>query len=158
MKAIYICVAEAIISASAYNREELSTKSRDRELVLVRHVVFYYLLQNKLCSLNAAGAIFCRNHATALHGQKTICDLISTNDKKTILIISSLIKVANEYIENRNSSVPEMPRKRNNREGLPRHAYRNQLGNYCLPSVPRLQGYGANYGYFAKTIGPCKPK
>lgn len=158
MKALYIGVAEAIISASAYNREELSTKSRDRDLVLVRQVVFYYLLENKLCTQYAAGALFRRDHATAIHGHTTVANLIATRDKKTMLIISSLIHTANEYIENRNSSVLEMPRKRHDRHSTPRHAYRNQLGNYSLFSVPRLQGYATNYYRIAKTDGPCKPK
>jgi len=60
--------------------EQLSLKSRKRELVYARHVGIYLLAVKTHLTLNAIGGIFGgRDHTTAIHSRDAILDLMSKN-------------------------------------------------------------------------------
>ena len=155
IKPSYMAVAEVMIAASGYTREELSHPRRNREMVIVRQVVFYYLRTKKLCSFAAAGELFNRDHATVIHAVRTVTNLIDTNYAGSKNIIENLISIADAYL---NCDMPAVPRDRASSQAAARWPHRNQLGNYCMPPMPRRSGYAAANGYYPKARAPWLPK
>lgn len=154
MKAKYIEVAEAIVNASPYSIEQLRSANRNRNVVLTRQAVFFVLTSKKMCTLELAGKLFGRDHATVLHGKRTISSILLTKyPESEYIFVQQLIDASNVNNESRKEdSVPEVQRRRENRETVARWAYRNQLGNYCLPNLPRRAYYDRDNPRYPKTI------
>ncbi|HUW07842.1 MAG TPA: helix-turn-helix domain-containing protein [Williamwhitmania sp.] len=139
----YERVANAIIAASGFTQESLTYKNRRRFLVLTRQVVFYALINNKLCTLTEAGEIFEKDHATVSHGKKTIELLLETKYPAELYeYATTLINIANEVI---NSSVPKVQGQRNLRGFSAQQPPRQHNHNGTMPPMRRRPGYaGAN--------------
>ena len=59
--------------------EEITIKSRKREIILPRHMIMTYL--SKYFILSDVGRIFNLDHSTVIHAKKAINNLISTDRK-----------------------------------------------------------------------------
>jgi len=70
----YICSKEGITSKSLHEVNEKGKLPRDRVLVGVRQKVMHYAVENKY-TLSDAGKFYGLDHATVLHGKKTINNL-----------------------------------------------------------------------------------
>jgi chromosomal replication initiator protein len=53
--------------------------TRRREVVEARQAVFYFAALTRCLSLEDIGAIFFKDHATVIHGKRTIMNLIETD-------------------------------------------------------------------------------
>jgi chromosomal replication initiation ATPase DnaA len=75
-------IIEAICDHYKITKSRMIGKSRKRELVIARHLFFYFsrtILRKTLFDIGLfAGG---RDHTTVLHGCQTISDLIKTDDK-----------------------------------------------------------------------------
>lgn len=99
-----------------YNIEDIKQKNRKRELVLERQRFYYLCKINNICSLSVSASYFNQNHATALHGYKTICDLMETEKLmfSQMQVLDKLVKevVLNlklfTWVENDKTKVDEM--------------------------------------------------
>lgn len=63
----------------AFGVINLSTKSRNRELVEARHAAMFLIRKHTSLSLTEAGQLFNRDHATVLHAIKNVKNLIETD-------------------------------------------------------------------------------
>jgi chromosomal replication initiator protein len=61
------------------SQQQLLSKSRDRQLVFIRHLAIYLILTKTKTTLKATGEIFGRDHTTAMHAKKAIEDYLDTN-------------------------------------------------------------------------------
>lgn len=69
------------------------SKSRKRELVFGRQVAMYLMFRYTSCSLNRIGEVFNgKDHATVLHGKRTVANLMET-EKKVKSEIEELEKI-----------------------------------------------------------------
>jgi hypothetical protein len=59
----------------------IDTKTRKREVVLVRHMIYYFLKKETKLSLSQIGSVFGQEHASALHGINKINGWLDTNDE-----------------------------------------------------------------------------
>lgn len=59
--------------------DDINIKLRKRELVLVRQVIMYMLKSFTNMTLHDIGGVFTKDHATVLHGIRTINNLIETD-------------------------------------------------------------------------------
>lgn len=145
-----------MVNGSGFSLDALVTKSRKRELVLTRQAIFYVLITNKLCSLNTAGALFNRDHATVLHAKRSVANILFTKyPKSEYLLVTNLIETAHAITGN--SDMPNVQRSGNHKQIAPRWASRNKLGNYCLSAMRRTPGYAANnYGNAAASCPRIK--
>jgi len=77
--------------------ELLYTKSRKRAICFPRQIIMYLLMLNNYTSISA-GAVYDRDHATALHAKKTVLGLMDTdkNIKNRLQII--IDQISNEKI------------------------------------------------------------
>jgi chromosomal replication initiator protein len=74
---------------------ELHTKSRRRDLVLVRYCIWYLLKKHYLVTLRNLGNIYGKyDHTTIIHGLNTIESMIAT-DERYARIINNLIQKSN---------------------------------------------------------------
>lgn len=62
-----------------YNYFMSNTDKRDRELVIVRQFITYFLKENTKMTLSQIGNVFGKDHATVLSGIRTIKGLIETD-------------------------------------------------------------------------------
>jgi len=79
---------------------EIHHRCRKRRLCEPRHWVFYFARKHTTASFEAIGAHFDRDHATVMHGSKTMEDLITHNGYETTFLkldglISGRIKTDN---------------------------------------------------------------
>ena len=79
---------------TGYSVDELKVRSRKRHLVVARQLNMYFMKRHTRFSLAVIGSIFNRDHATVLHAQKTIDDLIET-DKR----IRNLFKIIEDEVD-----------------------------------------------------------
>lgn len=71
----------------------VTTKNRKRELVFARQVSMYLIFRYSTCSLERIGEVFNgKDHATVLHGKRTIANLMDT-DKEVLRQINELERV-----------------------------------------------------------------
>lgn len=61
------------------SKEQLLSKSRDRQLVFIRHLAIYLILTKTRLTFKATGEIFGRDHTTAIHAKKMIQNYLDTN-------------------------------------------------------------------------------
>lgn len=89
-------IIRIVCEYTGYSLEELKSKSRKRELVFARMLIFYNARHHlRRTTLKTIGEPFNRDHATVLHGVKTISDLMDVDKevrKDVQAIQSSLIK------------------------------------------------------------------
>ena len=82
-----------------YKIEDLKKKTRKREIVFERQRFFYLCKTNNVCSLALSASYFGQDHATALHGYKTICNLMET-DKIVFSQMRVLDRLVKEFVLN----------------------------------------------------------
>jgi chromosomal replication initiator protein len=61
------------------SKDQLLSKSRDRQLVFIRHLAIYLILTKTRLTLKATGLIFGRDHTTAIHAKRMIENYLDTN-------------------------------------------------------------------------------
>ena len=82
-----------------YKIEDIKQKNRKRELVLERHKFYYLCKINNICSLSLSASYFGQDHASALHGYKTICNLMET-DRIMFSQMRVLDRLVKEFVLN----------------------------------------------------------
>lgn len=96
-------VSKALLSflAERSNKRvpEIQKKIRKREIVFERQKFYYLCKVNKICSLQLASSYFGQKHANAIHGYKTICNLMETN-KAISLQMKTLDRLVKEFVLN----------------------------------------------------------
>ncbi len=78
----------------------LKTKSRKREIVKSRQVIYYILKMESYGSLNEIGALFNQDHATVLHADEVINNHIDTRDPYVfpkLKTITDIYGLTNKY-------------------------------------------------------------
>lgn len=70
---------------------------RDRDLVMARHCFFYILRRQYGLSYPVIGSIFGKNHATIIHGERTISDMLSIGDRITENKLKNVIDLFRLY-------------------------------------------------------------
>ena len=78
---------------SGYRFDKVFSRSRNSELVLVRHVIFYLLHKNIHMSYKGLGRKFGYDHSTIIHAKDKISDLLEVGDKPCLDVYNKL-KVA----------------------------------------------------------------
>lgn len=78
---------------------EIQQRKRKREIVLERQKFYYLCKINNICSLSVSASYFNQNHASALHGYKTICNLMET-DKLMFSQMRVLDRLVKEFVLN----------------------------------------------------------
>ncbi len=56
-------------------------KTRKRDIVYARHLIYYFLLRKTKYTLEAIGSFFDRDHTAVIHGVESLADLIDTDEK-----------------------------------------------------------------------------
>lgn len=80
---------------------EIKSKSRKRELVLVRQIYFYVCRKKTKETLKITGQfIGDRDHTTVIHSAQVIEDLIQTNNEQFILYWNKYISNSKLFTEN----------------------------------------------------------
>lgn len=70
---------------------------RDRDLVMARHCFFYILRRQYGLSYPSIGSIFGKNHATVIHGERAISDMLSIGDRITENKLKNVIDLFRLY-------------------------------------------------------------
>ena len=75
------------------NKEHIKIKCRKSEFVFARQLIYYYSNKLKIANISQMARYFNQNHATALHGIKTIENLLFSDKevKKVCNIFNNLI-------------------------------------------------------------------
>lgn len=81
-------IFEAVISTSKVEKKRMIKPNRKRELVYFRFI-FFYILRNRL-TLKEAGYYFRKDHATVLHGIRTIENFVFQKDELVMRMINSI--------------------------------------------------------------------
>lgn len=95
MEDIEQCKAEIIMDiCNNYFGVDTRQDTRARHVSEPRQIVFYFLRKYTRLSLQAIGGFYNKDHATALHGNKKISNLImyDKNLKKDVLKINDIIR------------------------------------------------------------------
>lgn len=74
-------VIHLVTDHTKINLDVILTKTRKREVVVARQIIFYFLRKYSNLSTTAIGKQFNKDHATVLHANKTINNL-KDSDKK----------------------------------------------------------------------------
>jgi chromosomal replication initiation ATPase DnaA len=85
---------EAIQKATGYNADDIRSRSRNRNLVVVRHITYKLIYESHFKpSLKQVGTFFYRHHSSIIHGLSTINhDLIHIEEvRRTYNYIQSFI-------------------------------------------------------------------
>jgi chromosomal replication initiator protein len=77
--------------------EELNVKCKKRDLVFPRQVIMYFLTEYTDLTFKQIGALFGRDHTTAIHSKDTMKNLISTDDKVRARIDELKRTIANNH-------------------------------------------------------------
>lgn len=59
--------------------KEVQSRSRVREFVYARNIIFYLLRKHTKMSLKSSGELFGRDHTTVIHGIETLNNLMYTD-------------------------------------------------------------------------------
>lgn len=62
---------------------DIRANRRDRDLVMARHCFFYILRSEYDMSYTSIAHIFEKNHATIIHGERVVSDMLSIGDRIT---------------------------------------------------------------------------
>ena len=62
---------------------DIRANRRDRDLVMARHCFFYILRSEYDMSYTSIAHIFGKNHATIIHGERVVSDMLSIGDRIT---------------------------------------------------------------------------
>ena len=75
-------------------------RSRKREVVVARHIFMYLMRKRKEnFSLASIGAHLGKDHATVLHGNKTVSNMLDTNDWPYVSALEATEKPFNESMD-----------------------------------------------------------
>lgn len=58
--------------------EQIRGKSRSKEFVYARHLIFYFLRKHTTLTLKSAGELFNRDHTTVIHALENLQDIMDT--------------------------------------------------------------------------------
>lgn len=87
---------ESVCTEFCVSRKEMITKTRKREVVIARYVVFYILYKTiGHLSLSTIGALFLKDHATVLHGIRQVDLILETKD---IFYYDSVKKLLRNFV------------------------------------------------------------
>jgi hypothetical protein len=75
----YEIIMEVVCDYQKMPESRIFAKTRKREIVFTRQTIMYFGKKYEQGTLRVLGDIFGKDHATALHGIKTINNLIDTN-------------------------------------------------------------------------------
>lgn len=70
-------IVEAVSAVTSVSRDEMKSNSRLRRICTARHLAMYFLRKLTTLSLKEIGNVFGRDHATVLHAERKITDIIS---------------------------------------------------------------------------------
>jgi chromosomal replication initiator protein len=71
-------IIETVCEHFKLNLKDLQGRSRVRERVFARHIIFYLLRKHTKMSLKSAGDLFGRDHTTVIHSIDTLNNLMYT--------------------------------------------------------------------------------
>jgi chromosomal replication initiator protein len=71
-------IIEAVCEHFKLSLKGLQGRSRVREFVYARHIIFYLLRKHTKMSLKSAGELFGRDHTTVIHSVDTLNNLMYT--------------------------------------------------------------------------------
>lgn len=77
--------------------ETLQVKRRTRELAFPRQVIMFFLAEYTDMTYREIGAVFSRDHTTAIHSKDTVIDLMTTDDKVRDRIDELKKQIANNH-------------------------------------------------------------
>lgn len=74
----------------------VKSKSRAKEHVYARHVIFYFLRKHTNMTLKSSGALFNRDHTTVIHGLDNLRDIMDTEPvvRSEVELLETTIKNA----------------------------------------------------------------
>lgn len=72
-------IIAVVCKDSGMNFYQLANKCRNRELVYGRNLIFYFLKKDTKMSLLEIGKIFGKDHASVIHGIRTVENLVRFN-------------------------------------------------------------------------------
>lgn len=78
-------------------RTDIRAKSRERELVIARQCFFYVLRTQYRLSYTKIGDIFDKNHASVIHGERLVRDMLEIGDRDTENKLKSIIDLFRLY-------------------------------------------------------------
>lgn len=90
-------IIKSVCTTTGINKSILSSKCRKRELTWTRYFIWYMLKLNTDLSSTVMGNLFCRDHATALHGIREVKNKLDIKDS---VILYNLIKIKSFFQEN----------------------------------------------------------
>ena len=74
-------IIEGVAMATGWTTNEIQSKSRIRELVLVRQICYYIAYKDECYTFTSIGkGIGNRDHTTVIHGVKKVMDYYTTKD------------------------------------------------------------------------------
>lgn len=74
------------------NKSDLKRKTRRRDIVLARYIIFYVLyMSSPHPSLAQVGAVFNKNHATVLHGLSVVETILEVKDRLYFGTVSKIL-------------------------------------------------------------------
>jgi len=91
--------------------KDIRAVRRDRELVIPRQCLFYILRKQYNMPYQQIGDVFGMNHASVIHGERVIDDMLSIGDRETEDTLGDLVDLFREYslnIDNYISSKSEI--------------------------------------------------
>lgn len=71
-------IIETVCEHFKLKLKDLESRSRVRELVFARHIIFYLIRKHTKMSLKSAGELFDRDHTTVIHSVDTLNNLMYT--------------------------------------------------------------------------------
>lgn len=78
------------------NIEQVKSKSRAKELVYARHLIFYFIRKHTTVTLKSAGDLFNRDHATVIHALHNLQDIMDTE-----LVVRTEVELLESKIKGR---------------------------------------------------------
>jgi hypothetical protein len=95
---------KAVTAITGVTAKQMKSKERKQEIVYARYLVYYFCLIDNLMIKYRMATLFRQDHATILHGIKTIRSFIETNDP----LITSLITKIQNHVKN-NATTTGLP-------------------------------------------------
>jgi hypothetical protein len=91
-------------------RTDIRRVSRSRELVVARQCFFFILRRQYRMSYQSIGNMFGMNHATIIHGEKLVCDMLSIGDRDVQHTLQTIVDLFRLYSVELTNFVSEKPR------------------------------------------------
>lgn len=78
-------------------RTDIMLKSRERDLVIARQCFYYVLRTQYHMSYTKIGEVFDKNHASIIHGERVVRDMLYIGDRDTEAKLKSVIDLFRLY-------------------------------------------------------------